>query len=80
MSVCVICGGKPDLSVNCLVSTRRVRPRAQKCSCSLLLCSSCIRALRGGSGHELALCLLESLHDAYTAIEVHTGERNEGAE
>ena len=39
MSNCTICGGRPELAVNCLVSTRGTRPRRQKCSKSVLLCS-----------------------------------------
>jgi hypothetical protein len=80
MSICVICGGNPDLSVNCLVSTRGVRPRAQKCSRSLVVCISCLRASRGGSEHELALCIVESLHDAYTAIAEPSDGQIESAE
>jgi hypothetical protein len=80
MSVCAICGGKSVIAINCLLSTRRVRPRAQKCSRSLPLCKSCLRASRGDSEAELALSLLELLHEAYAAIAEHPREQVGGAE
>ena len=80
MSGCLICGGHCEFAVNCLVSTRRVRPRAQKCSRSLPFCNSCILATRGDSGSEVALNLLESLYEAYTAIVNPSDEQGKGAE
>jgi hypothetical protein len=74
MSGCSICGGHPEYSVNCLVSTRRVRPRAQKCSRSVLVCESCIQA----SHSTLALGILERLNEAYTAIAGRIHSRIEG--
>jgi len=80
MSVCAICGGIPEFAVNWLLSTRRMRPRVQKCSVSVLLCDSCLQSSRLNLDSELPMCLLDSLHEAYTAINMRSSRTREGAE
>jgi hypothetical protein len=79
MSACAICGGNPEFAVNCLLSTRRVRPRLQKCSISLLLCDSCLQGSQKDFGAELPLCLLEAVYGAYTEIKSRFGIQREVA-
>jgi hypothetical protein len=80
MSNCATCGENAEIGVNCLLSTRRIRPRAQKCSRSILFCGPCLRVSRSCDSAELARCLLESLYEAYTAIAEPKHARIEGAE
>ena len=67
MSNCMICGGSSEFAVNWLISTRHVRPRRQKCSCSVVLCESCLHGICHGAGTNLPVCLRQSLHEVYTA-------------
>lgn len=75
MSICTVCGGKSEFSLNWLISTRQARPRRQKCSRSVILCESCLRNIARSIGTNLAGSLFQSLHEAYTAMAQDCEER-----
>jgi hypothetical protein len=68
MSVCSQCGGVADFAVHTLISTKRKRPRAQKCSPSVHFCDACLQSLCDASVPLRLVWLTESLTLAYTAI------------
>lgn len=68
MSVCKICGGTSDFAINSLISTKRLRPRSQKCSHSVHFCKKCIQAICDASVPQVLVGLIESLGVAYSAL------------
>jgi hypothetical protein len=79
MSSCQLCGESASLGVNVLVSTRGVRPRAQKCSHSVLFCGECVKQVSNEAGPVTFAGLLEALRETYTAIAERSAQSFEGA-
>jgi len=65
---CTRCGGEADISVCLLLSTKLRRPRIQKSSKAIQLCSRCIRGLRKDNPPELWSTVREALHGTHTAL------------
>lgn len=74
---CSQCGRPADLSVCFLVSTVGQSPRTQKCSGSVLLCKTCIRALDAQLESVSPPSLIQSLRTAYTALTNPPAERSD---
>jgi hypothetical protein len=79
MSSCAICGNNAGVAINSLVSTRRVRPRVQKCSRSLLFCKGCFEASRRIPDPEVVSNVFAALYEAYTGISEASSDDRGGA-
>src|SRR6185312_11520413 len=67
MDACGLCGGPAEYAVHALISTRRARPRRQKCSRAAVFCGACIRASAPGCETPIPTVLLQCFWDAYTS-------------
>jgi len=65
---CIRCGGEADVSVCMVLSTKLRRPRLQKSSKAIQLCSRCIQGLRKGNAPQLWAAVREGLHGTHTAL------------
>jgi hypothetical protein len=65
---CSRCSQPADFSLAFLLSTIRVRPRAQKCSQTIALCNSCLHDVLASLGTSPLADLQQPLISAYTAI------------
>jgi len=68
MDACGLCGGPAEYAVHALISTRRARPRRQKCSRAAVFCGACIRASAPGCETPIPTVLLQCFWDAYTSV------------
>ena len=65
---CSRCSRPADFSLALLLSTIRVRPRAQKCSQTIALCNSCLHNVLARLGTSPLADLQQPLINAYTAV------------
>jgi len=65
---CSRCSQPADFSLALLLSTIRVRPRAQKCSKTIALCNCCLHSVLASLGTSPLADLQQPLISAYTKI------------
>jgi len=65
---CINCGGKADISVCAVLSTKKRQPRIQKSSKAIQLCGACIRKATIPQGAPISSSVLAALQDAYTSV------------
>ena len=65
---CVNCSRESDLSVCAILSTKGRKPRVQKSSKAISLCSACLRDLKIVDGTQAYSTVLLTLSETYTAL------------
>ena len=65
---CINCGRESDMSVCAILSTKGRKPRIQKSSKAISLCSACLRDLTIADGTLAYSTVLLTLSETYTAL------------
>lgn len=76
--VCNRCGHVAEISVCTLVSTIARRPRLQKCSQAVALCSVCATQLGEETGFEVPVGIQRAFCGAYTALASLSTQQSKG--